>query len=363
MKYLIRIVFLFIFISCNKNEGKLVDTVVIKKIESNEIDISDYAETSFLVLNTDLDKLIGEVKDICIVKEKVYVLDGMTSSIFLFNLKTGDLIKEINNKGQGSNEYIMPVALSADENNVYVLDMQGMSIVKFDLLLNPISTIKIPQAFFMDFCVVPEGFLLSNQSVLKDSYNIIYINKKGEQIRGFIPYSERYNGLGKYSWGAIGNRFSNQVLSTKKIAFSLAYEDDIYILDEQLKMNKIIKNDYKELSLPKTTKINQVDLFKGDYVYSLDSFLLENDLLVSSFMYRNNRYYNFNNLSSQKNLTGKVVDKSYGIPFFPRWVYKNNLMGVLNLYDFKDFNKDLYKKLNDNGSIDDESYILVFYKF
>lgn len=369
MKYLFSFSLLFfLIVSCNEKEKKIKgqQEVIIENFESNEIDISNYAEPSFLLLNTGSKDFIGRIKDLCIVDEKIYILDEVTSAIFLFDLKTGNLIKKINKKGQGPNEYISPIALSADKDNLYVLDMQKMAIIQFDLSLNPISSIKTPKSFFRDFCVVPKGFLLSNESVLKDSQNVIYIDKKGKEVKGFIPYSEKLNSRGKYTWGRLGNMFSNQISSSKKLAFSLNYDGKIYFLDNQMNVSAIIRNDYKEYSLPESMRINDWNLSKGGYVFSVESFLLQKDLLVYSFIRSNKKYYYFYDLTTQKFQTGKVVNKVYkGLPFFPRWVHKNNLIGAMSLHDFKELeDSKLYDSLkNKNTSADDESLVLVFYNF
>ncbi len=348
----------------NKNEESQRN-IIIQDFKHNKIDISNYAKTTFLLLELGSDNLLGEIKDICISKDKIYILDGITSSIFLFDLKTGNLIKSINKKGVGPNEYVFPTALSIDDNYLYVLDAQVHRILQFDLSLNLITSIDIPKMMFTDFCITPTGFVLSNQFVLKDSYNLICLNKQGKQIKGLIPFSEKYNGLGKYNWGRLGNIFSNQTFDSKKLTISLTYDNNIYVLDDKLAINTVISNNYKELTLPESAKINDMNIFENNYVLPLGSFLLDNSMLVSTFMHKKSRYYSFYNLKTKECQTGKVINKNNGVPFFPIWVHKNHLIGTMSLIDLKEADEDAYNSLlkDKKRNIDEESKVLVTYTF
>ncbi len=137
-------------------------------------------------------------------------------------------------------------------------------------------------------------------------------------------------------------------------------------------LDSIINNDYKDLSIPevnnKKGKIND-NIYSYYYNYAVqdDSYLLSNNILLSSFLFKFKRYYNFYDLSNKKIRTGVVINKKTNLPFYPRWIHKNKLIGLTSLMDLKEINKDIYntiiKTKTDKEYLDEDSKVLIFHEF
>lgn len=125
-KYLICCILLCcVFCACtdkneNLSEGEIV---VISGFQNVTIDPSlVIKDVEVLKISTDT-TFIGIPKDICIIDSVIYILDDI-NNIYAYDWITARLIKSVHNVGSGPNEYVDPIALSADGKNLYLLDFR-----------------------------------------------------------------------------------------------------------------------------------------------------------------------------------------------------------------------------------------------
>ena len=85
--------------------------------------------------------------------------------------------------------------------------------------------------------------------------------------------------------------------------------------------------------------------------------------LYPVFFYKSRRYYGFIPLSGGESVFGIVKDKCYGIPFFPKWQYGNELIGVC----LRELAEKYFEEngIHNEGIVDkeftQEQPVLVFY--
>lgn len=112
MKNYIYIITLFLLFSCKESNKNLEFTIPIKKISVNissevkNLPLSKiFKSAKILFLETTNDCLLAEISSLQIYKDKIYILDSETESIYIFD-NNGKYVNKINNIGQGPQEYI-----------------------------------------------------------------------------------------------------------------------------------------------------------------------------------------------------------------------------------------------------------------
>lgn len=152
----------FCICSCGAKSGRNRNCFVISEtdIESgNFVPVDSLFQLSkSLKINESQREVLGDIRDVFFGDEYFYVLD-YASTISQINLETGAIVKQIHSLGRGPIDYIQPECLTGDSCNIYLLDLQGGSILKYDLGLNFISRLAIATNA-LDFSKIDDGYLL-----------------------------------------------------------------------------------------------------------------------------------------------------------------------------------------------------------
>lgn len=316
--------FLMLFFSCRQKANKqdMLETFVIEEFGEKELRIDEFfSGMSLLPLQLDTNQFIGKAKDVCIVGDTIFLLDEMTASIYTFDRKDGKCIAVICTRGNGPNEYINPVALSANLGHLYVLDMPTSRIIEFDKELNVVKSVQFdfPAS---DFIALDAGFLLYNLVPTEEKNKFVYINGEGEYVNSFIPSIQKSSsnnisgGLGKCF---LKNRESD--------VFAFESYNDIVYKWENDSLKPVYRIDFGKLGIPADIDKNEVNLFEEPYAFSGNIFMLS-DMFIPSFFYKSQRHYGFISLSDKVRVAGIVKDKRYNIPFYPQWQHGNELIGM-----------------------------------
>ncbi|GHT07511.1 hypothetical protein FACS189426_01050 [Bacteroidia bacterium] len=351
MKKSILILCLISFISCKKDNQEVNSAlnIVIENFKNQKITFSDIVtDIRIMLLNTDENNLLGNIKDICFSSHYIYVLDDLTASVFMFRIEDGSFLKRICTKGNGPNEYISPTAIRHNSMFVYLLDLPTKRIIVYNEELEAIKTIQLSVSA-SDFVCMDKGFLLYNMDDSPESYKLIYTDSMGSVVDKFIPCTE-FNNSGIYNWGRPKN-FSKY---NQDVFFSEPFSSKIYLWkNKHLLMNYQL--DFKEYTISDKLNINNHNIFE-DFAYTIcTNFYLIKEWLVVSFLYDNNRYYSFTNLLSNDQKVGVIEEH---IPFFPQWQNENTLIGYCHYEDIKDF---LVTQKSNSVSEDDETPCLIFF--
>jgi hypothetical protein len=146
-------VFLYIILciiyGCNKNEllHKDMNYTVINIDAKKSIDgtgMSDIFSTiEYIPLETNDEHLIGEINQILVFKDRLYMADiYQTQSVFCYT-KEGKFLYELNRKGQGPGEYTTLDNISIDYDKERLLVYAGNMLLEYDLDGNYIESHKI----------------------------------------------------------------------------------------------------------------------------------------------------------------------------------------------------------------------------
>ena len=129
---------------------------------------------------------IGVVKDVCMIDSSLYVLNEAMFSLARFSMADGQLQGSITAHGNGPMEYLQPMSLAADKEQVYLLDMPGMGIIVYDKTLQPQRKVKLTFPC-MDVAKVPDGFLCYNLVPTDTLGALVHVGESGAVLGHFWP--------------------------------------------------------------------------------------------------------------------------------------------------------------------------------
>ncbi len=303
---------LFLLFSCRQGENKQKNLTVfsIENFDGRELSCGRiFSHVKLLPLQLDTNRIIGQVKDVCVTGDTIFLLDEMTSALYSFDKNSGQCLASVFKKGHGPNEYINPVALSVNTENLYVLDMAASRIIKFDKGLNAVDSVQFdfPAS---DFIALDNGFLLYNLTPTSEKGKFVHISGKGEYVNSFI-FPEKRDNFNSVLAG--GKTFLKNEESDVFVFES--YGDIVYKWDND-SLQPLCRMDFGKLSIPSNMSRYNINLFEEPYAFSGNVFMLA-DMFIPSFFYKFRRYYGFIPLSGRKPVFGIVKDKCCGVPFFP----------------------------------------------
>ncbi|GAB1472863.1 6-bladed beta-propeller [Bacteroidota bacterium] len=143
MRVIYLIVFCFAVLCCQRGNVK---TEIIDLDRNDSVSIFDLVDSiSVIKLETLPECLIRDIYKICSYKNKLYIFDRMSGTVFCFD-KNGKFLFKINKQGRGPDEYVYAEFINIDKfnDNVMILVPWGQ-ILFFDLDGNFKKKIILPK--------------------------------------------------------------------------------------------------------------------------------------------------------------------------------------------------------------------------
>ena len=329
------------FISCNKEiayvNDKFADTIVINtKNVIEAIPISSlFKKVEFVPLETTDDCLIGEIDKLVIHNNKFFILDEMTSSLFIFSNK-GEFIHKICQVGNGPNEYteLNNFFINKDNNN---LILHGNSkLLFFDL--DTYKQTKIENlslntqiAYFDDTFI---HFL--NNGIWNGNYNIV-AKRNGQTVYQHLLISKEN----------VGYTYSNdfpfsQPMQNNEVFFAEIFNNTIYLLNKD---SMIVKYyiDFGRDALPKRffesipIEERSKRILNSGYCYFLSNYYRNEKLFRFNFTHGNKElsYYNFFDRREELIFNGFTDDYYLGVAPF-RELFVDSTF-IVSFHDVNEF--------------------------
>ncbi|MDR2406701.1 MAG: 6-bladed beta-propeller [Bacteroidales bacterium] len=157
----------FAFLSCAKNKKtqisdipvlKISDLKIVKSLEFEDPDYFDKVE--FIKLETTNESILGEITQMEIFENHIYILDSKGISLKKFDL-TGKYLQDIGRIGLGPGEYIAITVFYINPvlKTINIFDPMKESILQYDFLGKHVKTIKLDVS---DFTFVSRLSMLNN---------------------------------------------------------------------------------------------------------------------------------------------------------------------------------------------------------
>lgn len=204
-KYLIATLILIVFSRCNSTPINIEspDTKIFTADFKSTADAIDtlllstmYDKFEYIQLETHDDLLIGEIRDIKIVKNKIYVQAFADNKIGVFNLN-GEFINKLDHRGHGPGEYLACNSFDVDprNGNISVLDVANHKIFVYDSLCNYIGNTSYNKNDYpRDVAILDNGdYLLYGPDINFDGRRGLWqISDNGEFKKQLISIDENF---------------------------------------------------------------------------------------------------------------------------------------------------------------------------
>jgi hypothetical protein len=360
MKYYFLFSSFLLLIACNHQLQTNDIEIEVDYKNLQEIKLSDYVKNVKIVKLETSDKvLIGEIWQIKLFDHKIFIIDMVNKSLFVFT-EDGEFLHELRKIGQGPGEYLSLFDFYPSDEGVYLLTYSnsGHSILYYDWNWNYINNISF-KWFSTVFMMHDEYFILFNEDDFEQNNQISLIDMTGKLVKQFFPRDKTSKNNNYAS--------SNTLLEyyTAKY-FSPRHGNILYKLNEENEWEKFIRISFGN----KTYKgdINQLDnVYEEEFEYIIRYYyFMLKDVFVFNFINDPiGTIFCFYNIKTKQIATGKV--KNDLIPnynrFYPLYqsgdyliekIYANDILS--NYKELCDFDNSL-KTL-----IDDDNPVLLIYE-
>ena len=318
--------------------------------------LSEIAESiQYIPLESNSESFIGQIKQIKIFGDRIYVLDSKNNKIVIFN-KKGKYLNKIEAVGKGPKEYIKIgwIDISNSDSCLYLFDSETCELLKFNQKWEYLTRWKItryPSAFSTYkgqtcFLYVYPNYVSNNYYSLS-IYNAAMINIKKMISNVYITKEEVFRSRG------IGDFLFAEVCDTL-VYWEHKKDNIIYHITEK---NNAIKR--YELVLPGSSlsRDNLGDISDDDIFDVLESC----GYLFFTGNYRGIAFRGFYN-KAHKKLTilskkyanefgyGFINDIDSGLQFWPEGITEDGTQAYSTFYgidlkEFLDHKKDIGSKL------------------
>ena len=279
-----------------------------------EISLVEYAnfviEKKYVYLESN--ELIGNIDELVIFKDKIYILDNSVKErIFIFDL-TGKLIKIIDNQGRGPREYIGLSHISIDSLNNELLanDRLQTGIIHYTLDGDYIAkTNSFPCSQFALFGKRQINRMYFGQSFNNDVNYEIILADKDSVIRSGFPMNDFQRTIG-VSRSSFAKNSQGQLLFTP-IGSDTVYQ---FLSDSSLRVRYVIKQKkslWSSFANEQISRENLRNLYINDSYTSFSGEIYETNKFVSLLI--NEGSVDNNHVLKRNYFLDKISNKLYRI--------------------------------------------------
>jgi len=364
-------------------------SVLPKEEDFDVFDLTPYIDTIKFVkleLTDDNESLIGTIDKVIVYDERIYILDLITHSLFVFDME-GHYLHKITRIGQGPGEYTQLDFFDIDRENKHIVltDLMSYWVMRYDLEGNFLFKQKIP-FWCEDVSVLPNnGIVLyanfrNNSYTLEQEYNLLFLDSNMQLKQAYFPYHSQKLGRIKLSTTSQGHFY----VFEDKMHFSFPSGSTVYQISGD-SLISIYQFDFGKDIVPVDNPINS-SLFieRSSHQGAYNGFkgpVMENDRLLFFTMWTTINTPVFYNVYYSKESGNQLVSTSFtvleGESFSPilRTGYKSWIVSEMMTSSFLSIKESFPKeKLSSAGCYtkarldiakdmtEDDNSVLVFYK-
>lgn len=363
MKNFKLLILLFLIYACssgtnNRNETVISSAEKNKNVTTIDIDnakkvdrllfSSIFKEPKIIILETNEECLIKNVRTIEVFNKNIYILDDEEEHLFVFDMN-GKFLQRIASVGDGPGEYIQISDFSIDRkgNTIYLLDEASNKIHKYDTQSgNFLGSIQTVRKGKRTFCAqYLDGKIYMNETEMhKDSEK--YLLKEidaatGKQEKSYLDadsYNKGWNLTLRlphsffYSRNTSAPKYVEMFMDTivsisnGKITPAYAVRSKDFVTHEDMK--KIIDSNYGNDGV-----CNLKTLYEDNKIFKINSFIEFRNFISFQYMKGNDRHYLlYNNETKETQISELFInDYIYDNNYIPMDLCFNNDKGVYSL--------------------------------
>jgi hypothetical protein len=192
--------------NCSSPKETKINTIDIEEAET-ECNYRDYVDSRSLIkLETTRESLLGEVSQIQLFEDRLFILDGQVGQLLVFN-RDGSFSHKIGQRGRGANEYLAIHAfyIHPEKKQITLFDPLGLKALIYDLHGRFIEQ-KYPEkevmlqgirnaSYFRKgqiVCYAPPNSMMEDILFILDEKDLSFVKvwskNRLKSIRSFIPW-------------------------------------------------------------------------------------------------------------------------------------------------------------------------------
>jgi hypothetical protein len=312
--------------SCNKNRTVIFkgERLVISSESNSKLLLSEYSnDVSTVKLNLKQGELIGNVDQLIVKKDRFYIRDKVSKTVWVFNL-SGSLIYKINNYGKGPGEYsgLDNILVDEKKKELLIFDQSLDKVIYYNLLNGNYkkqqgfeysfkSVIKDNNKFFVHTNkAINFEFKSSEQKLDSVNFNLIVFDENFKCLEKKFPYDTKMHPSGiSFSFGEHFSSYKDSYL------FMESFNDTIFsIKNEKLTPKCIVDFENKEkidfYHLNRSKFYEKLKDVRGAFMPG--NFVETCDLYLFSFFNCTTTYYCIYDKESKRNCSGLLIDDING---------------------------------------------------
>jgi hypothetical protein len=347
--------------SCGKGDsyGKEIQIAIDYK-NLSEVNLSKFADNVQIIrLETNDSCLIGDVSNVQLFDDRIYILDELSNRLFVFD-RNGKFIFVLDRAGNGPGEYIHLKDFVVNSDGIFLLDFTGRSINHYNFDLKFIRKMK-STSYSSNLLVADDHtFLLYNIPSMKPGdYRLTQLDSSGQVLNKSFPQKTILE-------KTLSNWASSNIFQycNQTSYYSGAFDYVIYANINGV-WEKNVRFSFGDKTFPADENLSDEDMADEDFPYIFRrNYFVSEQFIIIDFILKNDRYHSFYNKRNRELDYGKI--KNDMIPnynrFFPRWFSSNYLIESVDamfvLDDFKELMK--WNKSLENLKEDDNPVLVMY---
>lgn len=235
--------------------------------------------------------LIGNISQIEILNDTMYVLDSnIAKALFVFD-NNGKFIRKIGTVGKGPGEYINPLSFTLDEKNSQIQILDRRKIMKFNNNGKLIGEIILNKGDAPKYIACLDGVTFVDHQIFKSresSHLLSSIDNSGKTLNKWLPYETYAKGFKQPL-----NTTNHLIKTANNIKYIKPMLDTIFCIANNTIKPYIAISSQNMLTTSDIKEMNQIDdvLKLMDYYWKCKKFLGVRDyvenLNLTMFRYQN----------------------------------------------------------------------------
>lgn len=315
-----------------------------EKLETIQIDIgkafdtfdfSSLIDTSIMIVpfeNSD-SCLIGEVTDLLLQNEKIFVIDNQTKTVFIFNLQ-GQFLSKICKIGRGSGEYLGITACTVIDSTIIIYDHISRKVNRYNMQGQFLGKISFDGWGASLFSIGNKLYFVNDWSSSEEGYYRLFsLNIPNNQLEKFIPFTKSDS----RGWGI--DRSYAISGDTALIFYSSC--DTIYSVTTKNVVPKYYV-DFIKKKLPKEIATGDgrealITSMKGDYITGVNSLTSSDNFIFLQYRDKSSPYISIYDKKNKHVMTCRnmILGQNGNINLYRFKIEQDMILSVTSASDFK----------------------------
>ncbi|MBO4561324.1 MAG: 6-bladed beta-propeller [Bacteroidaceae bacterium] len=174
--------------------SKNVQDVVLAVNEPGDkkFPIDEYFEVEKTVyVSAEDEYLLSDINNVYIKNDYIYTLDT-NHTLSKIDLNSGEIVKQFCQIGRGPQDYLFPICITGDEEYLYLIDLMGKAIHKFDYDLKHSGKIEVEQLpAVSSMFKTKDGFIFYNSFESESIGKFVITDNSGKMVNSFLKLEEK----------------------------------------------------------------------------------------------------------------------------------------------------------------------------